>query len=67
MTLERIVFLEQPKDLERIGEACPQCGTPTIWHRMPCPEGRLGCLTDHWGWQCPSCLTFYKKKKIKAV
>lgn len=51
---------------DRTGENCPQCNTPTIWRRMPCPEGKPGCLTIHWGWHCPECGDFFRKIKMSG-
>ena len=44
-------------------EKCPHCGGEMRYGRIPCPEGRPGCLVIHYGYRCLSCGRIYQIKE----
>ena len=42
---------------------CPECGKDIVRKRIPCPDGREGCLVNHFGCQCIGCGKIWTQKK----
>jgi len=34
---------------------CPNCNGKMRWDRIPCPNGKEGCLVLHYGYRCLEC------------
>jgi len=59
--LKRIELPEfQGEAREPTGRTCPSCGRPLLWGHVPCPEGRVGCLVLHYGYQCEACKAYWE-------
>lgn len=37
------------------GKACPDCGSDLTWGQVMCPDGHIGCLVMHYGYNCGKC------------